>query len=453
MQTNLLPFFAAALLAPGQALAGPNENANALRAEIALMRAQIDQLEARLGAVEAEEASVAGANVAAGGGSVPPANAVEATPPIAVAVARPAGSTSSVTFKPRGRLQLDSSHVSRPEGINAPTLGWSTDVRRAYLGAEGKLGGGFGYRMEVDVATGSAQLTDAWLTYGKGPLTITLGHHRITSLEDVTSDLDTSMLERAAFTQAFGLERRLGLSASYGAGDLLVTAGLFADDLETLGAGETANSYSLDGRLVYMPRVGKAQLHFGGSVHHREMNDLTDALRYRARPGARTTDMRFVDTGLFSATAETGYGLELAAVRGPVHVAAEGFWQRVARPGLSAPTFFGGYGEIGYVFAGGTGRPYKKGAFGTVAPTRGLDKGGAGAWQINLRHDWLDLSDRGIQGGSQRMFGASLVWVPVEHVKFLANYLRVEVRDTPVLAGGRSDYGANVFGLRAQYDF
>ena len=99
------------------------------------------------------------------------------------------------------------------------------------------------------------------------------------------------------------------------------------------------------------------------------------------------------------------------------------------------------------------GRPYRNGTFGAIKPTSGLDKGGAGAWQINLRHDWLDLNDRGVLGGTQRMIGGSLVWVPVEHVKFVANYMRVQVRDTPVLAGGRSDYGADVFGLRAQYDF
>ena len=409
----LFPLFAAALLAPGQVSAAPGEDA-----------------------AGAPDPAVAPR----------PAAAAPAAPP-----REPAA--SGVTIEPRGRLQIDTNLVSRPDGMTAPTLGWSTDVRRAYLGVEGGLGGGFGYRLEADVATGSVQFTDAWLTYDSGPLTLTLGHHRITSLEDVTSDLDTSLLERAMFTQAFGMERRLGLSASYGLGDVLVTAGLFADDLETLGNGGSANSYALDGRLVYMPRLGGTQLHIGGSLHHRELNDLTPTLRYRARPGARTTEARFVDTGAFSATAETGYGLEFAAVHGPVHVAAEGFWQRVARPGLPAPTFSGGYGEIGYVFAGGSGRTYKKGAFGGIKPTRGLDRGGAGAWQINLRHDWLDLTDHGVAGGTQRMLGASLVWVPVEHVKFLANYLRVQVRDTPVLAGGRSDYETDVFGLRAQYDF
>ena len=453
MRSDLyLPLLATALLVPGQALAQPNEDAAALRAEISRMRAQLDQLEARLGTVETDEARTpATASADEAKATTPPA-AAPAPAPRAVAAA-PASAEPSVTFKPRGRLQLDSNVVSRPDGINAPTLGWGADVRRAYLGAEGKFGGGFGYRLEVDVASGDAQFTDAWLTYGNGPLTVTLGQHRITTLEDATSDLDTSFLERAAFTQAFGMERRLGLSASYKIGDVLLSAGIFSDDLATLGSGVTANSYSLDGRLAYMPKLGKTQLHLGASLHYRELNDLTNALRYRARPAARTTDVRFVDTGQFSATAETGYGLEFAAINGPVHVAAEGFWQRAERPGLVSPTFFGSYAEIGYVFAGGAGRPYKNGIFGAIKPTNGLDKGGAGAWQINLRHDWLDLNDSGVLGGTQRMIGGSLVWVPVEHVKFVANYMRVQVRDTPVLAGGRSDYGADVFGLRAQYDF
>ena len=356
-------------------------------------------------------------------------------------------------FKPRGRLQFDSNHVSRPAGNNAATLGWSADVRRAFLGVDGALGGGFGYRLEFDFASGTPQFTDAWITYETGALTLTLGHHRMTTLEDVSSDLDTSFLERASFMQAFGFERRLGFLAEYSKGSFLLSAGVFSDDLETLGSGVNANSYSLETRIVAMPKLGDTQLHIGGSLRHRELNDLTTTLRYRARPAARTTDVRFVDTRAFSATAETGYGLELGMVRGPIHVVSEAYWQKVARPGLADPTFFGGYGEIGYVIAGAKGRSYRDGAFGSIKPTRGLDKGGSGAWQINARYDFLDLNRAGVIGGKQRSYGASLIWVPIEHMKFLANYVRVQVSDTPILAGTQDDYGSDVFGLRAQYDF
>lgn len=429
-----------------------------MRAEIARLRAQLQALEARLGKVETNTPPPAAAQGSAPGTAPPQVASAAAagTSPETSIVWKGAPQFSNgkgLSFKPRGRLQFDTNNVTRPAGINAPTLGWSSDVRRAFLGVDGTLGGGLGYRLELDFANG-AQFTDAWLTYETGPVTITLGHHRLTTLEDLTSDLETSLLERAAFVGAFGFERRLGLSATYSKGDVMLSGGIFSDDLDTLGSGITDNSYAMDGRAVFMPKIGSTQFHIAGSLHHRELQDLTPSLRYRARPGARTTEMRFVDTGQFSASAETGYGLEFAAIHGPVHVAAEGFWQKVDRPGnLATPTFFGGYGEIGYIFAGGKTRSYSKGAFGSIKPTRGLDNGGSGAWQINLRYDWLDLNDAGVTGGKQRTLGASLVWVPIDHVKFLANYLHIDVDDTPILAGARSDYTTDVVGLRAQYDF
>lgn len=439
------------------AFAQSESEVEALRAEIARLRAQLDSLEAKIGQSQAPSTDAVAA--------APAQTAQAPTSPVAEKAEAPQTQTvwrgapefsdgNGHSFKPRGRLQLDTNVVSRPDGINAPTLGWSADVRRAYLGADGELGGGFGYRLEVDFASGEVQFTDAWLTYETGPLTLTLGHHRVTTLEDLTSDLETSFLERTAFSQAFGFERRLGFSANYDLGDVQLTAGIFADDLATLGSsGQTTNSFSAHGRLVFMPKLESTQLHFGASAHYRELNDLANTLRYRARPGARTTEVRFVDTGLFSAASENGYGAEFAALRGPIHVAAEGYWQQVNRPVLDAARFFGAYGEIGYVFAGGSGRGYRDGIFTSIKPRRGIDKGGSGAWQLNLRYDWLDLDDDLVSGGRQQSVGASVVWVPIERVKFIANYLRVDVTDTPVTANGRSSYGADVFGLRAQYDF
>ena len=40
------------------------------------------------------------------------------------------------------------------------------------------------------------------------------------------TDLETSLLERAAFTQAFGFERRLGLSVGYAKGNIVANAGV-----------------------------------------------------------------------------------------------------------------------------------------------------------------------------------------------------------------------------------
>ncbi len=63
------------------------------------------------------------------------------------------------SFKPRGRLQLDAGYVSRPEGITDKSTGFGSEVRRAYIGFDGTLPGGFGYRAEIDVAGAAASMS------------------------------------------------------------------------------------------------------------------------------------------------------------------------------------------------------------------------------------------------------------------------------------------------------
>src|SRR5690606_20439921 len=114
------------------------------------------------------------------------------------------------------------------------------------------------------------------------------------------------------------------------------------------------------------------------------------------------TSERFVDTRTFGATSETGYGLEAAAISGPFHFAAEGFWQSASRPVLADPTFFGGYAEVGVFLTRGDTRGYKAGTFDRVKPAKEVGEGGIGAIQVNLRYDHLDLGDAGIVGGTQK---------------------------------------------------
>ena len=120
----------------------------------------------------------------------------------------------------------------------------------------------------------AVDLTDVFLTFKPASqFTLTLGQHKpFGGLEELTSDLFTSMLERAAFNSAFGFERRMGLSGTWTHGDLLVQAGVFADNARDLLDGAN-NSYSLDGRMVFSPELGAGRLHLGASAHYRDLND------------------------------------------------------------------------------------------------------------------------------------------------------------------------------------
>jgi phosphate-selective porin OprO/OprP len=360
------------------------------------------------------------------------------------------------SFKPRGRLMYDFATVSSPDGYSNPGLGFSNEVRRARLGVEGTVPGNFGYKFELDFAAGEVEFADAYLSHSSGPFEFIVGqHNNFQSLDELTSSLHSSFIERAAFTDALGFERRVGASAQYSRGPLLVQAGIFTDSISDLNAvGDDNNSYGFDTRLVFAPTMGSNQLHFGGSYHWRDLNDAATSVRYRQRPAVHTTDVRFVDTGsILGAEKETGYGLEAAGIFGPFHVASEAYWQRVGRAGFSDPTFFGAYVEGGYFFTGES-RGYKGGKFDRVKVKRPFgENGGYGALGFNLRWDYLDLNSKGIVGGTQNAYQASLNWKPVDYVLLGLNYAHIMYDDAAISADGDFDYSVDMAGVRAQIDF
>lgn len=440
-------------LAPGmaQAQALSAEEAATLRAEVAALKAQLSAMESRLNNISAQTE----ANSTAIATAPKPAPAPEPETTVKWKGAPELSTKSGWSFKVRGRMQFDAGHVDAPSSIDEDGLGFSSELRRAYVGVQGTMPGGFGYKAEVDLADNEVEWTDIYLTYDHDGKNVTVGqHYPFLSLEQMTSDLFTSFTERAAFTSAFNFERRVGLSGGYAKGDLMVNAGVFTDNVADL-TDDGNKSYSVDGRLVWMPKLGDAQLHLGASAHWRDLNSsLADAgSRYRVRPFVHSTDVRFIDTGTLNVSKEANYGLEAAIVSGRLHAAAEGNWLRASRPGLSDPTFFGGYAEVGYFLTGGDTRGYKAGAFDRIKPSNPVGKGGIGAIQLNLRYDYLDLVDAGIIGGKQNGYAASLIWVPIDYLKFMINYGHMEYDQARVTAGGDDSYSADVIGARAQLDF
>lgn len=360
------------------------------------------------------------------------------------------------SFKLRGRLQYDFAHVSNPKGaITNQELGFSNELRRGRIGVEGQVAGPFAYKFEADFAGNEVELADAFFQWKGKNAAISFGqHNNFQSLEELTSSRFTSFLERAAFTDAFAFERRIGVSGTYEMGDFKLDAGVFTDDVSSVGGAN--NSYSLDGRAVYAPKMGSNQLHFGASVHHRELNDTAGDIRYRQRPQIHSTSVRFVATPNLPTDSETSYGVEAAGIFGPLHVAGEAHWlkQGLIAPGAEDPMFFGGYAEVGYFFTGET-RGYKSGTFDRTKVLNPIDKGGWGALQAIARIDYLDLNDggAGVIGGKQTAYQLGVTWIPTDYVRFLLNYSRLELKDAAIAVVGDRDYGVDVIGMRAQIDF
>lgn len=432
VRASLLLTAATTALAPAAALAQVVPDT---QAKIEMLEAQVKALQQSLDALKAQVAT-----------AIP---AWKGAPQLA-------DKEEGWSFKPRGRLMYDFGHVSSHRGVDDELLGFSNEVRRARLGVQGIIPGDFGYKFEVDVAEGEVAFADAYLSYETGPTEFILGHHNnFQSLEELTSSLHTSFIERAAFTDAFGFERRVGVSAQYLKGPFLAQGGVFTDDIAALHQGKGANnSYGVDGRAVFMPKIGDNQLHFAGSFHWRDLNDAGTAVEYRQRPAIHTTDVRFIGTDdIEGAQKETGYGLEAAGIFGPFHLASEAYWQKVGcQSGLAEPTFFGAYLEGGY-FLTGEKRGYKAGKFDRVKVTNPFGKSGFGAISVNARWDYLDLTDDLIVGGKQNAYQASLNWKPIDYVLFGLNYAHILYDDAALDAAGDRDYSVDVIGLRTQVDF
>ena len=181
-------------------------------------------------------------------------------------------------------------------------------------------------------------------------------------------------------------------------------------------------------------------------------------------------------------------GAEFVGIFGPFHVAAEAqhvtaHTLRVLEPlgtgeasnGLRTagdPGSFGMHAEAGWMLTG-EARGYKDALLARTKVRNPLGKGGSGAWSINVRYDWLDLSDRVgdsssndpvyfVDGGHQSGYLAALVWQPMDYVRFTLQYTHGAVTGGPYqklvnplgtepLSERKSDF--DVSSLRAAWDF
>ena len=472
---------------------------DSLRAEIAALKEQLAAISAKVTAVEKKTAT----EVKWKGG-----------PEIS--------SSEGWTFKPRGRIHYDAGYVSVPGdyAVNR-NLGFNSRVRRIRLGAEGTMPGGFGYKVEADFANANIALGDAFLSYNpkNAPIGVRIGHFEsLNGLEQITSSNNISFTERAAFNDAFSNTRRLGGAVAWHDDDnsIRAEAGLFT--AHSIDSSFDNDGWIGAGRLVYAPKAFGGQLHFGATVQQREFasnNNGTASVsvnapstnqlaRYRARPNTQLTDVRFVDTGSFAAKSDRILGLELAAIFPGFYFAGEGQWTKVnayragdIATGLDSfangnsavtptgdPSFFGMYAEAGYFLTGET-RGYKDGLWGRTKVLKPIDKKGLGAFQVAGRFEYLDLDSNALKngltnnflngsssmaalntrlgrGGTQTSYLLALNWYPIDYVRFMLNYGRVDVEGGPLAASvdplstlpvDQRKYSVDVVAARMQMEF
>jgi len=327
-------------------------------------------------------------------------------------------------FKFLGRAQFDYNFARSDETSDFDIS--NTQVRRLRLGAKGKFGKGLKYKFEVNFDEGGdITAEDVYVEWAPKQLNgwaIQLGHFKTqNSFDEINSSKFTTFLERAAFTDAFELDRRLGVALVKFTDTYSLEAGIFTTNLDNTAGNE--EGWAASGRATYSPILqDDLKVHLGASFRYRDQGDDENLLRIRQRPFTENTD-RIISTGNI-ATSDTFVQGEIIAQYKQFWAASE-YAITFANTDLEAlgagdPTFDGWYVETG-VYLGGD-RIYKKGKFDRPTIDRPVTKGGPGAFSAAIRYDTIDLNSSGITGGSQDTVALAFDWWPTRYTRLGINY-------------------------------
>ncbi len=433
---------------PAFAQTGQQQQIEQLMQQLEIQKKMMDNISRELEQVRAEQAKQT--KPTATGGDV------EVTTKGGIGVQSKDGNFS---FKINGRVQTDYTSYTRDK----TELGDGTEFRRVYLSGAGALWD-WEYKIEADFANDGVALQDVYLAYrGLKPVTLTVGHFKQPfSLDQLTSDTNVAFMERA-LPDIFAPGRLISVGANTNGGNWTLAATGGSGSASNDVANEGDEGYALTARATFAPvHEATEVIHLGGAVTWKNPQD--EAIRIRQRPESHLTATRFVDTGTIPGKVDDvlTYGAELATVYGPLSLQGEYMGSSVSRAALSTLDFKGWYALVSF-FPTGESRKYEanKGIFGRVVPTRSLEDGGFGAWEIALRYSAIDLTDKDVTGGGEKNITLGLNWYANAHVRFLVNYIWVNTDNQatgssgPLLPGEtfRGDDDPRIFMLRAQVDF
>ena len=347
-----------------------------------------------------------------------------------------AAAQDDFTIKLGGRLHVDYASASSD---NTDFDVSATALRRARLKGSGQFGKNLKYKIETTFDEGGdVNLEDAYLSWKPdgSPIAFKAGHFKTqNSLQESNSSLDEDLIERAAFTDAFQLDRRVGFEVSTKSDDYQIQLGIFGENLEEISNNDGNEGIAFAGRGVYKIDLDGGLIHTGLSFRHRDQNDASD-LRYRQRPFVEETG-RIISTGRI-AESDTFYGAEVGALFGPAWAIGE---YTVVNANCAAdttvctddPSFSGWSIGGGYVFGGK--RNYKIGKFKRVTVDNPVTKGGWGAVSINARYDSLDLTDEVIEGGDLNTFAVGVNWWLHQQTRLQLNYFNSDATLSGVNTG------------------
>lgn len=361
---------------------------------------------------------------------------------LALLMALPAASfAQDLTVKIGGRAMLDYTIGEiGDQNIDA------TEARRVRLNATGTYGSAIKYKVELNTdSSGDVNVEDAYLEFkpeGAG-LKVKVGQFRTyNSLDEQTSSRFSSAIERAAFTDAFGFDRRVGVSVSTAGDNYTLDVGAYTTNLEEDGGPDEGHALAIRGTFNPI-KTDETITHLGASWRYRSKGGSAPDLRYRQRPFTHAAPSRIIDTGRF-ADSDNFYGVEAAVLHKNFWAAGE--YGMLAADGSGAnedADFSGFYAEVGMTLGGK--KVYKGGKFNRSKVDNPVGEGGYGAVALVARYDSVDLQDE-VYTGKLNTIILGADWMPTEHTRIRLNYFNADAEN------GSADKGEGVVA-RLGFDF
>ncbi len=321
-----------------------------------------------------------------------------------------------------------------------------TEVRRTQLYLKLGLSKNWSTKLQLayDEDSSSTEVKDAYIRYkGWDFADITIGQDKEPfSLGLITGLKNSNAIERNIASQAFRLGRNLGVNFASANKDYTWSVGLYdvgeyGSDITQGGGGKLA----VTGRLTLSPVNKKSQvLHLGTSFSRRDL----DGAEFEIESNAEVQgSVDVLDTRNFQADSLSQYVLESAWIKGRLALAGEAYYQDVKGSVDSNSAIYTGYYVEGSYFLSDDSLRYKNGRFTSVKPNND-----SGAWQLVLRHSFLDAEDN--QDGMEitnSMLGVNYYYGKA--IKLMLNLTRTELAGYDVKALDRGD----AISFRAQYRF
>jgi phosphate-selective porin OprO/OprP len=379
------------------------------------------------------------------------------------------------TIKISGAFQVDVGLFSQSTA-NRRAVGLAddgADFRRARLAAAGDVAEHMGYKLQLDFAVlTKPRFADAYFDFTDvaGLDRVVVGQFKQPiGLEDLTSFRHNPFFERSPLF-LFVPFRQIGagLFQSAAGGDWTWALSVFVPGQDQSGAA-LGDSGGVGGatRLTWCPLYaddGAQVLHLGAA--YSLSGPTGGTMRFGATGGnapefalinpfgGAGSTPSFVDTGELRADLYNLWGVESAAVWGPLSLQGEAMLAHLDRPRRAGVDFWGAY-AFATLFLTGEHRVYdrKRGEFDRVVPLTDFQpwrdgRWWGGAYELAARLSYIDLNDQEVHGGRLADLTCGWNWYLNPYAKMSFNYIHAFLDRPPT---GRSN--ADVFALRGQIEF